>query len=71
MLLHAPDIRYQLHHVHNTRINANRHLFIPIRYSEVGKGSIKYLGPKLYNLLPNNIRNKKLKDISNWLRTIL
>ena len=58
---HHKDIRYQLHHVHNTRINADGHLVIPIRCSEFGKRSIKYLGPKLYNLLPNNIRNNKTK----------
>ena len=44
-------------HNHETQSSANNNLFIPqIRTTFYGKKSIKYMGPKLWNDLPNSIK---------------
>ena len=44
-------------HNHNTRSSDNNNLFIPqIRTTFYGKKSIKYMGPKIWNELPNTIK---------------
>lgn len=53
-----------VHHEYATRINTNKQLSIPRCYSEFSKKSIKYLGPKLYNLLPNHIKSTNIKVFS-------
>lgn len=65
-------------HSQNTRFRLNRLLKIPICNSEFYRRSINYLGPKIYNLLPTEMKNVvKLKLFSKktkafvWERRIL
>jgi len=44
-------------HMHNTRSKIKQNLQIPISYKKVNQKFIGYLGPKMYNMLPIEIRN--------------
>lgn len=61
-------IRYPINHNQNTRSNEDNQLILPVCYSEFGKRSIKFIGPKLYNLLPRHIRNIKSKRFSKIVK---
>lgn len=59
-------------HTYLTRNNTNSMLVIPDCHSEFYKRSVNYLGPKAYNLIPNEIKsNKRPKRFSKLGRKYL
>lgn len=52
-----------INHGHNTRSSSNHNLSTPRPRTELGKISLKYVGTKIWNDLPPNIRNAKSMDI--------
>lgn len=50
-------LKIPVNHIYNTRNNLNKHLVIPVNNTSKNLRSLTYLGPKLYNLLPLEIRS--------------
>lgn len=48
-----------VHHNYQTRARVNKDLLIPMNYKSLNLKSIVYLGPKVYNLLPVQMKNVK------------
>lgn len=63
------ELKQFVNHTHETRKKTNRHLKIPISNKNVNLRFMNYLAPKIYILLPDNIKilnnaklfNKKCK----------
>lgn len=49
-------VRKYVDHMYDTRTKINRHLQIPINHKTINLKYITYIAPKVYNLLPCNIR---------------
>lgn len=59
---HSHDIvRKYVDHMYNTRTKVNRHLQIPINHRTINLKYIDYIAPKVYNLLPGDIKKVKNK----------
>lgn len=53
-------------HLYETRNSTNKHLKIPLNHKHLNLKFVNYIGPKIYNLLPNHIKiveNKKKFNI--------
>lgn len=59
-------------HHHNTRSKTKKHCKLPRTVKKVGQKSVNFLGPRLFNLIPEKIRSLKTpthykKKIVNWI----
>lgn len=52
-----PDLRPLVDHTHETRTKFNKQVKLPISTNSLNLRYVNYFGPKLYNLLPGDIRN--------------
>jgi len=43
-------------HDHSTRLATSKHLFLPKVNSSSGKYSLKFIGPKVWSSIPNDIK---------------
>lgn len=60
-----------IEHTYNTRTRTN-HINVPLREKTIGQRSVKFLAPKIYNLLPNDLKTlqsfKKFKHrVKLWI----
>lgn len=55
------SLRNYVNHAHRTRQNTNRHILIPNSSTSLNLRFINYLAPKVYNMIPLQIKNKTKK----------
>lgn len=63
------NVQKLINHNHQTRINLARHIIVPPSNRSISQHSLIYLGPKFYNLLPNQIKkiNTRKKFINETM----
>lgn len=66
------ELKQYVNHTHETRNKTNRHLKIPTSNKNINLRFVNYLAPKIYNLLPNEIKTiNKIKLFNKRCKTYI
>ena len=68
----TPKLQNHVDHSHGTRNNSNKHLKIPNSNTSFNLRFTDYLAPKIYNMLPTNIKNIiRIKSFTKCCRAFI
>lgn len=66
------NLKLLVNHTYETRTRINRHIKLPISNNNLNLRYVNYFGPKLYNLLPGEVRNcSRVKTFKKLSRKVI